>query len=270
MGVLQKESIDIADDASESETPDSESRNIARVQEWFDNDEESGPAPDILEVIKARMNEARKFKTPRAFKAFTNLAAVLQYIKLRERYRKNPHCKRPCMSASLAVARRCGKADGTYFAWQIRLNEHHLVNYGRLPLSKKGNLHGQATLLDNESVLLGVQKYLAAQALGTISTKSFCQEINNVISPALGFVGKEAAISERTARRWLHKLGYSCVEVKKGLYHDGHERPDVVESRQKFLDTMASYERSVIFCICDLALCTTTYLYLRKVYVYIR
>jgi hypothetical protein len=220
-------------------------QNIAQAREWFDEDDDDEPL-DIFEVIQSRMNEVKKFKTPRAFKAFTNLAAVLQYVKLRERYRKHPKCKQPCMSASLAVARRCGKANGTYFARQIRFNERHLAKYGRLPLSKRGNLRGQATLLDNESILLGVRKYLAAQALGTISTKAFCQEVNNVISPALGFVGKEAVISEWTARNWLHKLGYSCVEVQKGLYYDRHEQPDVVESQEKFLATIASYERSVL------------------------
>jgi hypothetical protein len=42
------------------------------------------------------------------------------------------------------------------------------------------------------------------------------------------------------ARNWLHKLGYSCMEVRKGLYHGGHERPDIIEARKKFLDEMAN------------------------------
>jgi hypothetical protein len=108
---------------------------------------------------------------------------------------------------------------------------------------KKDGLHGHLTLLDNENVKLGVHKYLAAQSLGTITTKAFCQEVNEVIVPAFGLCGKEATISERTARTWLQKLGYSCVEVRKGLYHDGHEWPDVVKARKKFLDEMEKYER---------------------------
>jgi hypothetical protein len=44
------------------------------------------------------------------------------------------------------------------------------------------------TLLDNENVILGVRKYLAAQALGSIMTKAFCQQINKVVVPALGFM----------------------------------------------------------------------------------
>lgn len=35
-------------------------------------------------------------------------------------------------------------------------------------------------------------------------------------------------ISLRAAYRWLHKLGFRWVPIKKGVYVDGHERPDVV------------------------------------------
>ncbi|RPB06967.1 hypothetical protein P167DRAFT_477251, partial [Morchella conica CCBAS932] len=41
------------------------------------------------------------------------------------------------------------------------------------------------------------------------------------------------------ARRWLHTLGYSWKEVKKGVNKDGHKREDVVEYRQNvFLKTL--------------------------------
>jgi len=39
-------------------------------------------------------------------------------------------------------------------------------------------------------------------------------------------------ISERTAQRWLIKLGWVWGRNKKG-YCDGHEREDVVEYREK-------------------------------------
>jgi hypothetical protein len=147
------------------------------------------------------------------------------------------------MSVSLAIARHCGKANGVYFARQIRANELYLLKHCQLPPSKKDGLHGQITLLDNESVVLGVCRYLAAQSLGTITVQDFCRHINKVISPAIGLLGQSATISECTTRNWLWKLGYSCVEVRKGLYHDGHECPDVVASRKKFLEKKAQYEK---------------------------
>lgn len=49
---------------------------------------------------------------------------------------------------------------------------------------------------------------------------------------------KKLSISSTTAKDWLHRLGYHWGEVKKGVYKDGHERPDVVNYRQEvFLKT---------------------------------
>ena len=44
------------------------------------------------------------------------------------------------------------------------------------------------------------------------------------------FSGK---IRNRTARRWLEKLGFSWRKIQKGVYVDGHERSDVVRYRQE-------------------------------------
>jgi hypothetical protein len=44
------------------------------------------------------------------------------------------------------------------------------------------------------------------------------------------FSGK---IWNRTARRWLEKLGFSWRKIQKGVYVDGHERSDVVRYRQE-------------------------------------
>jgi len=47
---------------------------------------------------------------------------------------------------------------------------------------------------------------------------------------------KRNAITSRTARRWLVKLGFTWGDVKKGIFFDGHEREDVVEYRKQFLE----------------------------------
>ena len=44
-----------------------------------------------------------------------------------------------------------------------------------------------------------------------------------------------SSISERTAARWLHQLGFEAASTKKGVYIDGHERSDVVEYRKLYL-----------------------------------
>ncbi|PWW79105.1 hypothetical protein C7212DRAFT_152916, partial [Tuber magnatum] len=51
-------------------------------------------------------------------------------------------------------------------------------------------------------------------------------------------------IRTRIARQWLAKLGFSWVEVRKGMYIDGHECPAVVQDRVEFLERLqelASY-----------------------------
>ena len=67
--------------------------------------------------------------------------------------------------------------------------------------------------------------------------------VNDVIIPTLDLTQKKATISEWTAINWLKKLGYTCKDIKKGVYFDGHEQPDVIEARKKFLVEIFNYEQ---------------------------
>lgn len=51
-------------------------------------------------------------------------------------------------------------------------------------------------------------------------------------------VERRNVICSRTARRWLCRLGLRWQEVRKGVFLDGHERPDVVEYRKEFLEAL--------------------------------
>jgi hypothetical protein len=54
-------------------------------------------------------------------------------------------------------------------------------------------------------------------------------------------------VSLSTARRILHSEGFRYTQHKKGLYYDGHERPDVVKYRQDvFLPKMAEYRSRLV------------------------
>jgi len=54
-------------------------------------------------------------------------------------------------------------------------------------------------------------------------------------------------ISLSTARRWLHLEGFRYTSHKKGLYFDGHDRPDITACRQDhFLPLMKSHESHLI------------------------
>ena len=43
-------------------------------------------------------------------------------------------------------------------------------------------------------------------------------------------------ICSRTAQKWLNKLEYKYEHVKKNLFIDGHEKPDVIKNQKNFLE----------------------------------
>ena len=50
-------------------------------------------------------------------------------------------------------------------------------------------------------------------------------------------------ISQRTALRYMRQLGFKFKTYKQGLqYTDGHERPDVLEYRKKYLNMIKALE----------------------------
>jgi hypothetical protein len=79
--------------------------------------------------------------------------------------------------------------------------------------------------------------------LGVITPLQLCKHVNHLILPALDLSEKNASICDQTAINWLKKLSYTCKDVKKGLYHDGHEQPDVIAAREKYLEQMDQYLR---------------------------
>ncbi|EGO18931.1 hypothetical protein SERLADRAFT_443479 [Serpula lacrymans var. lacrymans S7.9] len=216
---------------------------VEAAREWLvlDDDDSALSQKNIFEIVKTCLKEVKRLKTSKKVKMMTQLTAVTEYAKLHERYAGHPKCQRPALNASLAIAYRMGK--GPYFARQIRENARYLLRHQRLPLSLRSAQNGQYMLLDDENVLQVVRSYLAAQAIGTITPFELCRHVNNVIIPTLDLTGKKSTICERIAIRWLGKLGYQCRDVKKGLYYDGHERPDVVEARTKYLEEMKRLER---------------------------
>lgn len=92
-----------------------------------------------------------------------------------------------------------------------------------------------------------MHKYLVAQPLGSVNPWTFCQQVNNAILPAIGI---KATISKSTAQWWLRlKLGYECKESRKGVYMDGHERPDVIKEREGFIGLIFNRFEQYIGCI---------------------
>lgn len=53
-------------------------------------------------------------------------------------------------------------------------------------------------------------------------------------------------IKSKTARNWLHKLGFEYKNEKKDVFVDRHERIDMVKDCKKFLSTMKDLEPYLI------------------------
>ncbi|KAI0092204.1 hypothetical protein BDY19DRAFT_928836 [Irpex rosettiformis] len=145
----------------------------------------------------------------------------------------NPRIKNPAQRASISIARSVGK--GPYFARQLRHLRLYVYRFGTLPPNRSGKHHAHPSLLDNEHISIAVRRYLTILADGEITPLKLMKQVNDVIIPNLGLSLGGSTICEDTARRWLRKLGYERRLVTKSAYVDGHERPDVVEYRKKFL-----------------------------------
>ena len=52
-------------------------------------------------------------------------------------------------------------------------------------------------------------------------------------------IREQKGFRARTARIWLNRLGLNWRQIRKAVYFEGHERPDVLAERERFLDTSA-------------------------------
>jgi hypothetical protein len=239
---VRRSAPDITRDSEQPSLP-LEQPTIEATRELFLPEDDDSEPVDIMEIIQSCLKDLKKYNSnsKHAIKSLSQLIAVSEYTKLRARYNTSKACKQPCLKASMAIARRMGK--GPYFARQIRYNELYLMKHRHLPPRKVYSREGHHSLLDNESVLHDVRVYLAAQDLGSVTPWMLCQHVNKVLLPALGMQG---SIVESTAQRWLRfRLGYQCKEAKRGIYIDGHERPDVINERKYYMKELDRYEQYV-------------------------
>jgi hypothetical protein len=146
------------------------------------------------------------------------------------------------IAASLEIAHQWHEGNGNYFARRVRALARHYQLFEELPAETRGGRANTKSLLNDESVQTACLTWLKQQKVGTVTPMKFREGVNTEILPALGISPKQP-ISERTARRWLVRLGYRRTLIKKGVYMDGHERPDVVQYRTDvFLPKMAEFE----------------------------
>lgn len=114
-----------------------------------------------------------------------------------------------------------------------------------MPESKQGAYQRSGVLWTSETLNKKATKYIrenaASKGRADLTAGSFCQWVNERLLPnetlEPGFPRK---IGVETARKWMHEMGFQVPTSTKGSFVDGHERPDVVEYRKKFLRRMCS------------------------------
>jgi hypothetical protein len=146
------------------------------------------------------------------------------------------------IAASLEIAHQWHEGEGAYFARKVRALARHYQVFEQLPIEKRGGRENALSPLKDERLQLASRRWLTSQPIGTITPRNFQHALNSNIVPSLN-ISLAQPLSERTARRWLVKLGWQRTVLRKGVYMDGHEREDVKKYRQEvFLPAMATFE----------------------------
>ena len=84
-----------------------------------------------------------------------------------------------------------------------------------------------------------VRANAAVKGKPNLTSIEFCKWVNKTLLPNSTLEpGFPRRVSVETSRKWLHEMGFEVVTARKGIFVDGHERPDVIESRKGFLRKM--------------------------------
>ncbi|KAG2363590.1 hypothetical protein BDR07DRAFT_1460242 [Suillus spraguei] len=142
--------------------------------------------------------------------------------------------------ASLVVSKSRGQ--GINHAHNICTWIHQFLHNGKLPFHQYGQYH--SSILEDEDFAQEIQLYLSEvqQKEGHIRAQDIVDYVATPnVQERLG--AKAKVISKRTAQRWLCKLDWRYGRKRNGMYIDGHERPDVVEYRNQFIQRWQEYEK---------------------------
>jgi hypothetical protein len=141
-------------------------------------------------------------------------------------------------NASQIIAESIGAKP--WRAHLIRTWSNQFLKDSTLPISRRGKHQKIKSLLYDEDLHELLVEYLWSKKCN-VNVKDFKKYIEEEVFPSIG-IEENKEISETTVRVWLKKLGWSYQKVHKDIYIDGHERPDVVLAREKFLDELSAFE----------------------------
>ena len=131
-----------------------------------------------------------------------------------------------------AVAKFLDKSGHTISPWI----DDFVQNDRMFSDTQQGHYVRNNTLMSNEELCEKARVYVRANAAlrgrPNLTSSAFCQWVNNDLLPnSVLEPGYPHRVSVETARKWLHDLGFEILQLSKGVFIDGHERSDVLESR---------------------------------------
>lgn len=182
---------------------------------------------------------------------FVRLTAVRQYL---ENILEHPRSK---VSSSQKIASILFKGfSSNHKSKAIRKWASFFVTNHSLPMSKQGRHQKVSSMLDCEDVKAKCLEWMRTTSANKICSRSFASWVRTELHELLG-LPNPIPLSDRNASRWMNSLGFEFRELKKGSYIDGHERADVIEYREHFLNRMTEYEKRMVKFVgddCEIAL----------------
>ncbi|OAV99718.1 hypothetical protein PTTG_25268 [Puccinia triticina 1-1 BBBD Race 1] len=130
--------------------------------------------------------------------------------------------------------------SGIYLARTIASQADYTLNCKDILITQNGNRTNHKSFLDNPNIRKMLLSWSAFQKVGEVTPLSFLAYTNNHVLPQFGITKK---ICRSTATSWMVKLGFTLQEYQKSMYFDGHERPDVVLARNKYIKDFEMYRK---------------------------
>ena len=105
---------------------------------------------------------------------------------------------------------------------------------GELPELHQGKHAKRVSFIDDEDHANALRTLLRSIPRNLRTSAVFASKINETYP--------DLHVSDSTACRWMHILGFSPYTLTSKTYYDGHERPDVVEYRGDFIAKMVTFQ----------------------------
>lgn len=202
----------------------------ASIGEIVDSDDETPITMD--NVTKAQLVELN-----------TRAILLLKYLTTLETFDEKPSFVKVAISV-------CESLPGTPHPDTLEKWRRKFMKDGFKLSPKQTGRHDRPWVFEDESIALKARQFIlenaAPKGKPNMRVQDFQKFVNEVLLANVSIDmldGLRAPISRDTARRWLMKLGCRTKTITSGVYFDGHDRADVLEYREQWLERRKEAEK---------------------------